>query len=128
MIHCDVTGVQLQFTREQIESLMEALPPEHRQFARELAETITDPHEIWQAWMRDENNEGQWQKVRTYLRFLDLSHLDLGASFGATIVKFAYGTAWELASAGLILGAHDDVAERLETLRSGSIEYSTQLQ
>lgn len=108
--------------------MMDALPPEHRQLAKELAETIVAPHEIWQAWVRDENNQGQWQKTRSYLRFLDLAHLDIGAPFGATVVKFAYSAAWELASIGILLGTYDDVADQMETIRSGSIEYSIQRQ
>lgn len=126
--HRDATGVVVQFSRNQIESLMDTLPPEHRQFARALAETIVAPQEIWQAWARDENNQGQWRKVRSYLRLLDLTHLDIGAPFGATVVKFAYSAAWELASVGILLGTYDDVADQMETIRSGSIEYSIQRQ
>lgn len=128
MIHRDVTGVPLQFSREQIEALVDAMPPEHRQLVRELAESIVNPHEIWQGWERDESEKGQWRKTRAYLRFLDLSELDLGTPFGATVVKFYFDTAWQLASVGLVLGTHDDVAERMEAIRSGSLEYSTQLQ
>jgi hypothetical protein len=126
VIHRDVTGVQLQFTREQIEALVDAMPPEHRQLARELAEAIAHPHEIWQAWMADEGGNGQWRNVRSYLRFLDLSESGLGVPFGVAVVQFGYKTNWELASVGLVLGTQDEATDRLNTIRQGCPEYSTQ--
>lgn len=123
--HRDVTGVMLHFSREQIESLVEAMPDDQRQFARVLAETIKQPHEIWKAWVADETNKGQWHNVRYYLQLLDLSQTDSGAPFVVAIVQFTYRTRWELANVGLVLGTQESVIDRVnKTIRTGSIEYS----
>lgn len=123
--HRDVTGVLLYFSHEQIESLMESMPPEQRRFARVLAETIKQPHEIWKAWVADEIDKGQWHNVRSYLQYLNLLQTDSGVPLGAAIVQFAYRSRWELANVGLVLGTQDSVMERVDkTIRIGSIEYS----
>lgn len=125
--HRDVTGVLLQFSQEQVASLIEAMPPEQRRFSRIVAETIKQPHEIWQSWGADEACQGQWNKVRTYLRFLDLSVAGIEAEFGVAVVKFVNRSRWELQELGVEIGKQDDIAERINsTIRTGSLEYSNE--
>ena len=124
--HRDVTGVLLHFSREQIESLMESMPPEQRCLSGVLATTITQPHEIWKRWVADESSQGHWRNVRSYLQFLDLSATDVGVPFGVAIIQFAYDTRWQLTNVGLVLGTEDQVTTRVNRdVRCGSLEYST---
>lgn len=123
--HHDVTGTLLHFSREQIESLMESMPPEQRRFAHVLAETIKQPHEIWQTWVADESSKGNWLKERSYLQYLKLAKTDSRGSFGVAIVQFTYRSRWELANVGLVLGTQESVMDQVDqTIRTGSIEYS----
>lgn len=123
--HRDVTGALLSFSVEQIQSLIEGMPPDRRPFARVLAETIVKPHEIWQAWVADETQKGHWHNLRSYIQFLDLSKMEPSVPFGAAIVQFAYRSRWELVKVGLLLADEDAVIARLnEDIRRGSIEYS----
>lgn len=125
--HRDVTGVLLQFSQEQVESLTEAMPPEQRQFSSMLANAIKQPHEVWKAWVADEARKDQWHNVRSYVRFLDLSQTDADVPFGVAIVRFAYCSRWELANIGLVLGTQDSAMARVDsTVRRGSLEYSSQ--
>lgn len=125
--HRDVTGVLLHFSREHVASLIEAMPPEQRRFSRIVAETIKQPHEIWQSWGADETSQGKWNKVRTYLRFLDLSVAGIEAEFGVAVVKFVNRSRWELQELGIEIGKQDDIAERINsTIRTGSLEYSNE--
>lgn len=124
----DVTGAMIQFSQEQIVSLMHAMPEEQRQFARVLAETITKPHEIWQVWVPDEADIGQWCKLRSYLQFLDLSQADDGAPYGVAIAQFvADNSRWKLISTGMVVGTQEIVMEKIDAkVRQGSLEYSIQ--
>lgn len=124
--HRDVTGVLLHFSLEQIETLIEGLSSEQRQFSTLLATTINQPHEIWHAWVADETDKGQWHKLRSYLQFLDLSQADAGVQFGVAIIQFSYRSHWELANVGLVLGTQDEAIGKLSAIRQGSPEYSIQ--
>lgn len=123
----DVTGATVYFTSEQINRMMHTLPDEQRRFSRQMAETIQQPHEIWQSWGADETSQGQWNKVRTYLRFLDLSDSGVEAEFGVVVVKFVARARWELQELGVEIGKQDDIAERINsTIRTGSLQYSNE--
>lgn len=123
----DVTGVLLHFSQEQLESLVECMPPEQRRFMRTLAETIKQPHEIWKVWGEDGSNKGRWHNIRSYLQFLDLSQADADVSFGVAVVQFSYRARWELANVGLVLGTQKNVMAQVDKkVRQGSIEYSIQ--
>lgn len=127
--HRDITGALLHFTAEQISRMMNALPGEQRRFARLMAETIRQPHEIWQRWVRDEHDSTQWRKVRYYLQFLDLSDTDVDGGFGVALMQFAYLEDWWLAGSGVVLGDETSVMEKINAeARQGSIEFSVNQQ
>ncbi len=121
--HRDVTGALLHFSLEQIETLIEAMPLEHRSFSKLLASVINAPQEIWQVWAADPSKPGGWVQIRTYLHTYDLAAQAPGM-FCAALARFVYRTRWELDSNGLITGRLDEVAERLASYRTGRIEYS----
>jgi hypothetical protein len=123
--HRDVTGVLVHFSQEQIEALMESMPPDQRALAFVLMETIKQPHEIWQAWKRDEAISGQWNNVRSYLQFFDLSQTNTVVPFCAAIVQFVVERSrWELSRVGIVPGSLESVQNRLTDIRNGRLEYS----
>lgn len=127
--HRDVTGALLLFTSEQINRMMHALPAPQRRFGRLMAETIRQPHEIWQRWVRDEHVPDQWRQVRYYLQFLDLADTDMDIAFGVVLMQFAYLDDWWLSGSGVVLGDEATVMEEVNAeARHGSIEFSVSQQ
>jgi hypothetical protein len=127
--HRDITGVTLHFTSEQINRMMLAMPDEQRRFAMALAETIRQPHEIWQRWGRDIHDPKQWRQVRCYLQFLDLSDTDVEGGFGVALMQFTHLDDWCLSGSGVVLGDKATVMEKINAeARQGSIEYSVSQQ
>lgn len=124
----DVTGILVHFSHEQINSLVHAMTPEQRRFARGLADTIQHPHEIWQAWVADEHNAGQWFNTRFYLQFLDLSQTDVGEPYGVAVVRFVFEAArsrLELAEMHTVFGIQERVEAQINgTVRRGHRAYS----
>lgn len=123
----DVTGATVYFTSEQINRMMHTLPDEQRRFSRQMAETIQQPHEIWQRWVRDTHDPQQWQQVRYYLQFFDLSETEIAGGFGVAVMQFSYVSCWELSGAGVVLGEQNVVMDKVNAeARQGSLEYSRQ--
>lgn len=121
----DITSVLVHFTSEQINRMMHALPDQERRFARQMAETIRQPHEIWQRWVGDMNDPQQRRKVRYYLQFLDLSETEVDGGFGVVVMQFSFISRWELSCVGVVLGDEASVMEKINAeARQGSIEFS----
>lgn len=125
MKHCDVTGITVYFSLEQINKLLASMTPEQRRFAQVLAKTIQNPHEIWKAMREDEESKGQWHWVRSYVQYLDFSESDTDADFGVAVMEFVFRSRWELKTVGLLLDKKETVMAKLNNeIRSGDCEYS----
>lgn len=121
----DVTGTTVYFSSEQVDYLIRLLKPEQQRYAKILARTINQPHEIWQSLANDGSGHDKTRKIRTYLQYLDLSNADVDAPFGVSMAQFVHRTRWELQGFDIYTGEQDEVIERISgTIGTGSMEYS----
>lgn len=120
----DVTGTFVHFSPEQVGYLIRLLTPDQQRYAKILARTIKQPHEIWQSLANDASGQGV-SKIRTYLQYLDLSNAGVDAPFGVSMAQFVYQTRWELQGLDMYTGEQNEVMEKINgTIRTGSIKYT----
>lgn len=121
----DVTGITIYLSQEKVSEIINALPSEQRRFSVIFANTVKHPHEIWQSWASDQNNYGNWIKLRTYLQYLDLSKTEINASYAVSIVQFSFNTKWKLYNMRMQTGDENIVIGKInQTIRNGDLMYS----
>ena len=119
----DVTGVLIYLPEEKIDFLTRSLLPGKQRFSKVIANSIKQPDEIWQSWEPGKND--QWQKIRSYLQYFDLSVADTIASYGVAITRFVYASRWELENIDMEIGDEDEITQKInQSIRTGSMEYS----
>lgn len=120
----DVTDVVVFMSEEKVGEIIHALSPEQRRFTSIFADTVKQPHEIWQARVADPHNDGNGLNLRTYLQFLDLSGCEIGGSYGVSIVRFLFNQRWELYDMTMQTGEEHKVAESInQTYRVGQLMF-----
>lgn len=120
----DVTDIMVFMSKEKVSETIHALSPEQRRFTLAFADTVKQPHEIWQAWVADPHNDGIRLNLRTYLQFLDLSGCEIGSSYGVSIVRFLFNQRWELYDMTMQMGEEHKVIESInQTYRVGQLMF-----
>lgn len=121
----DVTGTTVYISEQKVSNIINSLPSSYRQFSNVLAKTVLEPHEIWQSWKADKNNQGTWLKLRTYLQYLDLSETEIEYPFAISIVQFFFEGKWQLYDMQLKVGDEDIIIKNLNvSVRNGEQVYS----
>ena len=69
---------------------------------------------------------GQRRPMRTYLRFYNISDMDLGASFAMPVARFVLNSRWELHDMDVIIGDLQKVGPDVDkTIRVCDCVYAT---
>ena len=120
----DVTRATVYFSAKDIHDLVLALPPEKRRYTKLMAATVKEPQEIWQCWVRDEEEAGKWEKVRSYLCWYQFLPSDSRDSHVFAIVQFTYRQRWQMRRLDVLVGEEVDLIPEIDKLyRVGSMEY-----
>lgn len=121
----DIAGILIYLPEEKIDCLIRSLSPEKKRFSKIIANAVKQPDEIWQSWESGKTKKGQWQNVRSYLQYFDLSAADTDASYGVAVARFIYTNRWELDHMDMEMGDENEVTQKInQSIRNGSIEYS----
>lgn len=123
--YIDIAGILIYLPEEKVDFLIRSLSPEKQRFSKIIANSIKQPDEIWQSWESDKTKKGQWQNVRSYLQYFDLSATNTNASYGVAVTRFIYTNRWELDGIDMEIGDENEITQKInQSIRSGRIEYS----
>lgn len=73
----DIANTNVFIDENKLLVAIQKLQPEHRRMVKLLANTIQEPMEIWNKWIKNKNAPNNWEQYRCYYQHIDTSQTDL---------------------------------------------------